>query len=186
MNKVYRDLPPNELRERSRAKLKAMGTNPDVIDLYIRNTVFTPREQNDIVEALDAMPNTAKRAEFIKFAVLTENPDIAFFRQRQAGMYLTYHRKVAPIARFVPFGNTTAALTKNGTLILNAPLDYLRWTPQTASFAARLSGLADKLPSIRAKHLWIDGSVSPLARKNLEQLGWQVFEGAKASPAGGR
>jgi hypothetical protein len=185
LNKVYRDMPPNELRKRSRAKLKAMGASSDVMDLYLKNDVFTPREQNDIVEALDAMPNAAKRAEFIKFAVLTENPDIAFFRQRQAGMYLTYHRKVAPIARFVPFGNTTAALTKDGTLVFNAPLDYLRWTPQTANFAVRVSGLADRVPGVRAKHLWIDGAASPLARKNLEQLGWQVFEGAKASPAGG-
>ncbi len=183
MNKVYRDLPPNELRKRSRAKLEAMGASSDVIDLYIRNEVFTPREQNDIVEALDTMPKTAKRVEFIKFAVLTENPDIAFFRQRQAEMYWTYHRKVAPIARFVPFGNTTAALTQDGTLVFNAPLDYLRWTPQTAGFVNRVTGLADMIPNVRAKHLWIDGAASPLARKNLERSGWKVFEGTKPRPA---
>ena len=185
MNKVYRDTPPNELRERSRAKLKAMGASSDVIDLYIRNRVFTPREQNDIVEALDAMPNTANRVEFIRFAVLTENPDIAYFRWRQADMYASYHLKVSPIAQFVPFGTTTAALTQDGTLVFNAPLDYLRWTPQTAEFAARVTALAGMTPGVRAKHLWIEGSASPLARKNLESSGWKVFEGASAKPTGG-
>lgn len=185
LNKVYRDMPPNELRKRSRAKLKAMGASSDVLDLYIKNEVFTPREQNDIVEALDAMSNTANRVEFIKFAVLTENPDLAAFRQRQAEMYLSYHRKVAPIARFVPFGRTTAAFTKDGTVVFNAPLDYLRWTPQTSDFAIRVTSLADGVPGVRAKHLWIEGSASPLARKNLESFGWKVFEGAEARPAGG-
>ncbi len=185
MNKVYRDMPPNELRKRSRAKLKAMGASSDVVDLYITNEVFTPREQNDIVAALDAMPNTANRVEFIKFAVLTENPDLAFFRQRQAEMYLSYHRKVAPIARFVPFGRTTTALTKDGTVVFNAPLDYLRWTQQTSDFAYRVTGIADRIPGVRAKHLWLEGAASPLARKNLTELGWKVFEGAAARPVGG-
>lgn len=182
LNKVYRDTPPNELRKRSRAKLEAMGVSSDVIDLYIRNRVFTPREQNDIVEALDAMPNTVNRADFIKFAVLTENADIAYFRWRQAGMYLNYHRTVAPILGFVPFGITTAALTKDGTLVFNAPLDYLRWTPQTSEFALRVTSLASATPGVRAKQLWIEGYASPRAHWNLEQLGWQVFEGAKAKP----
>jgi hypothetical protein len=186
LNKVYRDMPPNELRKQSRDKLEAMGVSTDVIDLYIRNGVFTPREQNDIVEALNAMPKTANRVEFIKWAVLTDNPDIAYFRWRQADMYLNYHRTVAPITQFVAFGITTAAITKDGTLVFNAPLDYYRWTPQTSEFALRVTGLASMMPDVRAKHLWIEGSASPLARKNLEQLGWKVFEGAMATkPSGG-
>ena len=182
MNKVYRDTPPNELRNRSRTKLKAMRVSADVIDLYIRNRVFTPREQNDIVEALAGMPNTMDRAEFIKFAVLTENADIAYFRWRQADMYLNYHRTVAPIARFVPFGITAAALTKNGALVFNAPIDYFRWTPQTSEFAIRVNELAGRIPGVRAKHLRIEGSASPPARKSFEQLGWKVFEGAAGNP----
>ncbi|HTP64739.1 MAG TPA: hypothetical protein VMJ66_05060 [Geobacteraceae bacterium] len=177
MNKVYRDTPPNELRKRSRANLEAMGVSSAVIDPYIRNRVFTPREQNDIVETLVAMPNTADRAEFIKFAVLTENPDIAYFRWRQAGMYLNFNRIISPLVRFVAFGITTAALTQDGTLVFCAPLDYFRWTPNTSDFATRVNSLAGTIPGVHAKYLWVDGSVSPLARKNLGQMGWNVFEG---------
>ena len=37
--------------------------------------------------ALAAMPNTKGRDAYVKFAVLSNDPDVAFFRQRQAQMY---------------------------------------------------------------------------------------------------
>ncbi|HLA80113.1 MAG TPA: hypothetical protein VJP78_00575 [Thermoleophilia bacterium] len=185
LNKVFRDLPPNELRKRNRAKLEAMGIASDVVDLYIANAVFTPREQTVIVEALEGMQGVTDRGAFVKFAVLTENPDLAFFRQRQAEMYASYHRKVAPLARFVPVGRTTAALSRDGTLVFNAPLDHLVWTRQNAEFARSVSAQIDGMPGVRAKHLWLAGGASPLARQNLEKLGWKVFEGAEARLAAG-
>jgi len=73
-NEIFRTIPPNELREQNGQKLLAMGANPDIVDLYINNVVFTPREQTLIVLALNEMAGTKNRGAFIKFAVPTINP----------------------------------------------------------------------------------------------------------------
>ena len=90
-NEIFRTTPPNELREQNAQKLLAMGANPDIVDLYINNVVFTPREQTLIVLALNEMAGTKNRGAFVKYAVPTNDPDMAGFRQRQAGTYTGYH-----------------------------------------------------------------------------------------------
>ncbi len=178
LKNIAQDLPPAELRKRNRARLEAMGVATDIADLFIANSVFTPREQTVIVDALDSMQGVADRSAFVKFAVLTENADLAYFRERQAGMYANYHRTAGPFARFVPLGRTAAAISKDGTLVFNAPLDYLAWTPQLAEFAQAVTGTVNEIQGVREKHLRVAGSVSPAAKKGLEELGWKVFEKA--------
>jgi hypothetical protein len=108
-NEIFRTTPPNELREQNSQKLLAMGAISDIVDLYINNVVFTPREQTLIVLALNEMTGTKNRGAFVKYAVPTNDPDMAGFRQRQAEMYTGYHRSVEPIQEFVPFGRFVAS-----------------------------------------------------------------------------
>ena len=49
LNKVFRDRAPTDLRKMNREKLQVMGVDANVIDLFIRNPVFTPREQTLLV-----------------------------------------------------------------------------------------------------------------------------------------
>lgn len=179
LNEAFRDLPPVELRKRNREKLAAMGVNADIAELYIENAVFTPREQTLIVESLSAMAGTENRGAYIRHAVLTDNADLAYFRQRQAGMYLGYHRSVEPLARFVAVGRVAAGQKKDGTVVFCAPLDHLYWTPAIGAFVDLFESDLQSVPDVKGKELWLGGTLSKMARKELEARGWTVKEGSE-------
>gem|GEM_PF-6502694 len=33
----------------------------------------------------------------------------------------------------------------------------------------------DRFPEVKRKELWLTGSLTPLARRSLEKLGWQIY-----------
>ncbi len=181
LNEAFRDLPPVELRKRNREKLAAMGVNADIAELYIENAVFTPREQTLIVEALYRMPETENRGAYVRHAVLTDNADLAYFRQRQAGMYLGYHRSVEPLARFVSVGKVAVGQKKDGTIVFCAPLDHLYWTPSIGAFVELFEADLMAVPDVKGKEIWLGGTLSEMARKELEARGWTVKESSEAA-----
>ncbi len=185
MNDVFRTTPPVDLRMMNRKKLAVMGVAPDIIDLFIGNTVFSPRHQTLLVAALEDMPDATGRGAFVKFAVQVQDEDVALFRQRQAQMYAGYNRSVEPIAGFVPVGQLAAARLKDGTLVFNVPLDHFAWTQGTARFIESVEQQIATVPDVKAKQLWVTGTVSALMRKQLEGRGWTVNERAtKLIPEG--
>ncbi|MEQ8232304.1 MAG: hypothetical protein RLW61_17090 [Gammaproteobacteria bacterium] len=176
LKNIASDLPPNELRQRNRDALAAMKVPADIADVFIANAVYTPREQTTIIEDLRALDGVEGRPLFVKLAVATETPDIAFFRQRQASMYAAYHANGGKLARFVPMGTTAASVTADGTLVFAAPVDLLRWTPEIASFADAASTAAAGAAGVKARRLLLGGKASAMARTQLEQRGWEVVE----------
>jgi hypothetical protein len=181
MENVMRDNSPADLRKLNREKLTGMGVNKDVADIFIANGVYTPREQTLLVAAIDSMSNTSGRAEFIKFATLTSNPDTAFFRQRQARMYAAYNANVKPIAEFITIGQISAARTQDGNIVFTVPLDHLLWTQGVASLVGKETQEIALMKEVREKHLLLSGTASKQARQLLEKMGWMVQENADSS-----
>ena len=179
-NEIFRTTPPNELREQNAQKLLAMGANPDIVDLYINNTVFTPREQTLIVFALNEMPGTGNRGAFVKFAVPTSDADMASFHRNQAEMYAGYNRSVEPIQQFVPFGRFVAARAAGDKIIINVPLDHLVWTEAMAKMITRANSLVVAMKWPTQKQFWVTGTVSPMAAKEMNRRGWKVFQQKEA------
>ena len=120
------------------------------------------------------MNGTEDRGKFVKFAVLARSGNVAFFRARQADMYVNLHKKVAPVERFVGVGTNVTARLSNGTIVFCFPLDYLVWTENNAKMAASLDRQVSSIPDLRGKEVRISWSVSQTARKALEDLGWKV------------
>ena len=116
------------------------------------------------------------RRSLVKFAVLSDDADLAFFRQRQAQMYAAYHQKVAPLQQFVQVGEITAAKTNTDALVLNVPLDHLMWTRDIAEVADALDRWVEAMAAFSSKHLWIAGTLSVQARKQLETRGWHIHD----------
>lgn len=178
-NDLLRDNPPVELRRINGEKLKAMQVHPEIADAFLNNAVFSPTQQTVLVSSLEGMKGVANRAAFIRLALATGNSDMAFMRQRQAEMYARYHDTVAPIESFVSFGDFAAARTTKGALALNIPMDHLVWTEPMATLATGVNKLVDDLPGIQEKQLWVTGTVSRTARKELEARGWKVQENSE-------
>jgi len=154
--------------------LKAMGVSDDLTDLFLRNQNFTNTERTAIVMALNSMPKTQNRQNFIKFAVLTDNADVAAFRRRQIEMYAGYDAKQAHIQEFRFMDQFAAALLADGSVLMMAPLDHLLWTQEIATYVTSVNQRVASQATPPRKMLWFSGTASPLALKNLSAAGWQV------------
>ena len=179
-NLVYWDKSPADLRTMNREKLAIMGVNENVADLFIANGVYTPREQTLIVLSLEKMSKTAGRAEYIKLATVTNDIDMAFFRQRQAEMYAAYNAKVQPVSSFVAVGSTSAGMTQNGNIVFTVPLDHLLWTKGISGVIRTATQNVAMMKGVNERHLLISGTASDQARQELAKMGWKVQENSDA------
>ncbi|HEY7165987.1 MAG TPA: hypothetical protein VIB79_15570 [Candidatus Binatia bacterium] len=176
---IFKTTPPADLRRMNTEKLNGMGIDPTTVETFINQSVFSPREQTLLVSALDEMKGVAERKRFVQQAALTNNPDMALFRQRQAEMYAGYHKAVAPIERFIAVGQLSAARTQKGALVFNVPVDYMVWTEPLAHLVANTDIVANQLPGLTEKQLWVTGGLSPRARAEMTRLKWKVYENAE-------
>jgi hypothetical protein len=177
---IFKNTPPQDLRRMNAQKLTAMEVEPSTTDMFISDSVFSPREQTVLVSALDEMKGVADRERFVQLAALTNNADMAFFRQRQAEMYAGYHKSVAPIVQFVSVGQLAAARSQNGALVFNIPVDYMAWTESLGQLAATTDLIANQLPGLTEKQLWVTGALSPRTRAEMQRLNWKIYERSEA------
>ena len=180
LNQIFQTTPPVELRKKNTEKLLAMGVHPEVVDTFINNTIFSPREQTLLVHAMSEMNGVADRGALVRLSLATQNPTIAFFRQRQAQMYAGYNKLVAPLANFIPLGQFAVSRSVNGALVVNFPGDYVVWTEPMAQTMTAGNQLVNELPGVREKQIWLSGTLSPRARKEIASRGWQIHDRAEA------
>src|SRR6266498_4753071 len=176
---IFKNQPPADLRRTNTEKLKSMGIDPSTVEMFINESIFSPREQTILVSALDEMKGVGDRERFVQLAALTNNVDMARFRQRQSEMYAGYHKAVSPLTQLVSVGPVPAARAKDGALVFNYPIDYLVWTDSLARLVANTDNLANQLPGVTRKEMWIIGSLSPKARTEMKRMGWVTFENAE-------
>lgn len=178
LNDVIATTPPTDLRQMNRQKLGAMQVAPTVAELFIDNPVFSPREQTLLVGALEEMRGTADRGAFVRAAVPTQDPDLAFFHQRRAEMYAGHVRNVGPIDRFLQVGHFTVGRSGRA-MVVCAPVDHVLWTEALARVVDAFDRRAREL-RLGEKHLWLTGTASARAREQLRQQGWTLHEQSEA------
>jgi hypothetical protein len=176
LNEVFRTTPPPELRRMNGEKLKSMDVHPEVADAFLNNSVYSPYYQTLLVNALEQMNGVGNRATFVRLAASSVNADLAFFRERQAEMYAGYHKVVAPIETFIALGEFAAVRTTKNEVVFNVPLDHLVWTQDMAQLLTAADGRVTQLTRPVNKQLWVAGTVSSRAKKEIESRGWQVHE----------
>jgi hypothetical protein len=176
LNDVFRTTPPVDLRRMNGEKLRGMDVNPEVADGFLNNAVYSPRSQTLLVNALDEMKGVRNRATFVRLAAGTADRDIAFFRERQAQMYAGYHKEIAPFETFLALGEFAAARTAKNEVVFNVPLDHLVWTQDMAQLLTAADGVVTRLTRPANKQLWVAGTVSARAKKEIESRGWKVQE----------
>ncbi|HEY1267238.1 MAG TPA: hypothetical protein VGH16_08280 [Candidatus Binatia bacterium] len=179
LNDVFRTTPPTDLRRMNQDKIAKMGVQPEVADLFVNNSLYTPREQTILVAALDQMTGVANRGVFINTAALSDTKTLTYFRQRTAEMYLGYHKNVAPIESFQSIGGLAAARIRDA-VIFTLPLDHLVWTETMARFLTAANKKVDDLSGAKRKQLWVGGTLSDRAREEIRKLGWEAQENAEA------
>lgn len=176
LNEVFRTTPPADLRRMNAEKLGAMGVHPEIADTFLNNSVYSPRYQTLLVNALEEMKGVGNRATFVRLAAGSVDKDIASFRERQAEMYAGYNKAVAPIETFLALGEFAAARTTKNEIVFNVPLDHLVWTEPMAKLLTAADARVTQSTRPANKQLWVTGTVSARAKKEIESRGWQVQE----------
>jgi hypothetical protein len=179
LNDMFRSMPPSDLRRMNTEKLAKLGVDKEVADLYVNNSIYTPRQQTILVNALDQMTGVANRGAFVNSAALSDTPTLTYFRQRQAEMYLGYHTKVGRIESFQSIGGLSAARVGDA-IIFVVPLDHLVWTETMGRFLAAANQKVKEVSAVTQKQLWVGGTMTARARQEVEKLGWKVEEQAEA------
>ena len=170
LNETINLSPPAELRRENRRKLTDMDMNTDTIDLFINNTVFSPRHQTWLVAALEKMQGASNRELFLKVALQANDDTMALMITQIAVMLAGYHTEIEPIDRFSPISRLLYAIDKKGAVQLVLPADYVLWSERLATAVAEIQEKtgAEKL------ELWSAGGVSKQAEANLAKAGWAV------------
>ncbi|MCB2186426.1 MAG: hypothetical protein KQJ78_08420 [Deltaproteobacteria bacterium] len=172
LNDVIDTTPPAELRIANRQHLLQMGVDPDTTELFINNSVFTPRQQTGVVAALENLSGVADRPLLIKVGNTAHTPLMAGLMAQASLLQTGYHQNVTPLKDFAPVARVYYATSKKGALVVNLPLDYVIWS---ARLAGLVQGLEEKMGPQAPKEFWITGRFSPRAAKELESRGWKLY-----------
>jgi hypothetical protein len=151
------------------ARLKKMGIEGLRVRTLLRNNYFTPTLQTALVLALESMGNIAGRGEVIVFAARASSETEARYVNISGMMLAQYHR-TSPLAKIRGAHNVIAGETKDGKLIVAAPLDYLPWIKPVDDFARRTD--------LKGAERWllVSGKTTPRATQELTTLGWRVSD----------
>jgi len=184
LDEQVRDYSASDLRAMDRAKLLNMAISEEDIHRFFLNGLYSPRHSTIITTALDELTGVDGRQAFLAVAEEADSEELVLFYQHVVEMMRGYHVHIGAVDRLLVLPRVPALYTKNKTLVVMLPVDYLFWTSRVASVAQSLTMHVPSRPRIAQRELWIAGNVSPRARQELESLGWIVYEqvSAKLNP----
>lgn len=170
LNEVINLTPPTELKNQNRRKLMGLGMNSDTIDLFINNTVFSPRNQTWLVAALENLHGTSNRELFLKVALQAHDRTMALMIAQMTLMFAGYHSKIEPVDRFYPISRVLYAKDKKGKILMALPADHILWSER---LAGAVSEVMEKTKGDEFE-LWTARSVSKKAKDQLSRAGWVI------------
>ncbi len=172
MKQLVRDNSVRDLKNINTKKLKAMGVEDAMADVFIRNYNYNPEEATRLVGAMDAMKGVADRSEFFKRATLADTPDKAQMTREWAELLASYHLNIEPVEGIAIFHSSPFLRRKDGTVVGVFPNDYSFWTRET-SILQRVT------EEVRAKgfkpgEVWLKGKADASLKEAAEAMGWKV------------
>jgi len=173
---VLQQEPPARLRIINNEKLEKMGIPEDLRKRFLDSLAFTPRQTTTIAANLELLEGVAGRDAFLTLALAAEDEVQANIYMTMAQMLRGYHETVARLSAISVVGRLTVAQTNGGQALIAFPLDRLIWTQRADQVSNNLKA-SYRAPGFNGTFdLWVTGTLSPLARQQLEQRGFRVVE----------
>lgn len=175
IGEVIKEEPPSRLRLINEKKLSAMGVSEQLAEKFLDHSSFTPRHDTIIVSSLSKLKGAQGYDTFITFALSAKDEQSANFCQHMAETLTGYHAKVSLIKKITLAAGLVVAQDESGAALIPFPLDHGVWTKRAEKIINKLA--ADlKAAGYDKRELWVAGTLSPLARKQMEQRGIRVTE----------
>jgi hypothetical protein len=89
------------------------------------------------------------------------------------------HERESPVTRLASDGRLVRAYLEDGRRVTPVEVDYLLWTRPTARLVEAGAAPDASAPGVR-RELWLTGTASPLALREIEARGITVVENAFA------
>lgn len=163
------DLPPADLEDINKKKLKEMGIKGRPVRDLFRNNAFSPTLTTSLIAALSQLNGVTGREKVVELATDAISEEEARYLTGSVQILAHYHKTSASLTQVKAVGTVTG-WTKEGNVIAPAHADYIAWTRRIAQFAQHSDF------QTKERSLLISGKCSPLARKELTTLGWTVEE----------
>ncbi len=179
INEIVKDEPPAKLRQRNEKGLLEMGISKDATKRFLDHQNFTPRQDTVIVTSLSALKGAKGREDFIRFILAVNDEESANFVMNIAETMKGYHETVSPIQEIRVVSGLVFARAQNASVLIPFPVDHFFWTEQADEFvrnSVRTQKSSGKPWPAGGVDLWVTGTASPLAKKNLGDLGIRVTE----------
>ena len=139
LDEQVRDHSASDLRAMDRAKLLKMGISEQEIHQFFLNGLYSPRHLTIITTALDELTGVDGREAFLAIAEEANSEELVLFYQHVVEMMRGYHVHIGAVDRLLVLPRVPALYTKNKTLVVMLPVDYLFWTSRVASVAQALT-----------------------------------------------
>ena len=183
MNDYLRDVPPTQIRMDAMERLSSAGVAKDDIKSFLENKAFTPRHTAIITGSLMKLKDASGQDAFIKYASSATDEEQANFIMNIAETMGWYSESVAPIKDISINSGLVVVKTKHNSVAVLFPLDYGVWTESMDTIMKNISDSVKAAPEKPSLELWVAGTISPTAKKNIEQLGFKITD--KASEKAG-
>ncbi len=169
------DTPKADLILQNQKTLQAMGVPDTTIKALTQNRTFPLSVQTAFVANLNRLSGVPGQVEAAKLASTAQSEVQARFLTDAVGMLARYHQTRTPLRRLL-VRRAIIGQDQNGTMVAEAPVDYVSWVQLVSDFANR--------PDLRKskRSLQVTGQLSPLAKKNFQNLGWVVAENTNPIP----
>ena len=179
IDELARDRTVSQIFDINREQLRAMDIDYELIEALLANRNYTPIDMAALVAALASMEGVVDREIFLQRAAKIDSRSLAFFMRKHAEMLKNQQRRGAGFVRFVSLGGYPFNVTRGGRIVGAMPVDALAWTETISSVLRDCAEDARKSGQGGAVELRITGTATPLARKELQALGWRLVERAR-------
>lgn len=166
--KIHRlawDKPPEELRDLLEQRLRRLGAEGRKAREFLRNRAFSPTQQLQVVEALEALGSLPGLGDVLKLAAGTEATLHPRFLIRQL-QHMASLRGSEQVVSLSVVDALCVGAAGDGRKVIVLPVDYLHWSDtlgQTGEFDPDQAGL-----------LIIEGRATTRAARTLKAAGWTV------------
>ena len=177
INSIVYDLPPEDVRKRNANELKKIGIDGDVARNFLRNSIFTPTLQTEIVDAITQNWTANGWKDLLSYLRYVDSELEARFIVNAMRIAQQQHLNQPAVTGVMLVGVTPVFELADGRVLVPAPVDYLHLNAKFRAFLGE--------PQLREKRVRLDvsGKVSALAAEQIQTRGWELsrnvrFQGA--------
>ena len=176
MNDYLKEQPPSQIRADSESQLSSMGICEADIKKFLENNVFSPRHTAVIVASLRKLNDVKGRDVYLRYASTASDEEQANFMMHIAEMMGGFHERFSQLKEISMNTGLVTASAANNSVLIPFPLDYGVWTERAEKILENMVSASVSSTDKKRFELWVIGTVSPLARRNLESLGITVID----------